>query len=303
MSTSRVLNQRTLLRILSSRRFLSSSSQKSSFLLPSTSSSSFSTYALYSRSSSRHYIKTTSTSRRFSSKAEEDKEDFDEDEEDEDDEIEETSEGGYGKWIILALIAGGMFYPIQDVEAFEDDATIPLGVAIKRNIAGWFEKDDTLLAPAQNPDSFGRIPRTLVMNLDGTIGHPEWSRESGWCVRKRPYLDELFQRAFHASYEFAIWETNSQHTSEQHLIDLDHLQLCRIRLFREHCNSRGMKAVKDLTRLGRDMERVVAIDYDDSVVEPKENCIKVSHFTDDQTDKELHRVYIYIYIDYIPTYY
>jgi len=55
-------------------------------------------------------------------------------------------------------------------------------------------------------------------------------------------------------------------------------------------NDKGLDSVKDLTRLGRDLNRTIVIDTDPMLCDTPENVIVVSEFVDNLHDEELSRV-------------
>ncbi len=203
-------------------------------------------------------------------------------------EIESTRASKWPFIILVSILVAG-FIPRQDLQA-DEEVKVYWCELWYRTVKGWFEKDETLLAPPITRDSFGRVPRTLVMNAKDTLGHPVWDRMVGWSIRKRPHFDELFQRAFYSNYEMVIWDSANSHEMEQHVADLDPLQICRIRLYRDQMNDKGLDSVKDLTRLGRDLNRTIVIDTDPMLCDTPENVIVVSEFVDNLHDEELSRV-------------
>lgn len=179
----------------------------------------------------------------------------------------------------------------QDALAQEDKSFYQ---SIKDSVFGESFEEPEYLIPASNPDQWGQIPRTLVLDFGGTICFPLWTRDGGWLVRKRPYCDELLHKAFLSSFELVIWSSGSQHTDEQNVQDFDMYGMCRQRLFRDNNTMQGFRMVKDLNKLGRDLNRLIVVESNPSRVYPSENVLKVSEFKDDINDQDLKRVMHFI---------
>eukprot|EP00808_Paulinella_micropora_P020349 g73632.t1 len=135
-----------------------------------------------------------------------------------------------------------------------------------------FKTDRTPLMPAQ----------TLVKVM--------WTRTHGYRLRKRPGVDALVKGAFMAGYELVIWDSE-QGTEDA---ELQHLELdqnfIQYHFFRDHTNFRRGRFVKDMSRLNRDMRRVVVVDSDKNGLLPQENAIDISPFLQDPTDQELFKI-------------
>ena len=154
--------------------------------------------------------------------------------------------------------------------------------------------DQSILLPMEVPDPYGRPVRTVCINLEKTMIYPMWTRDYGWVVRKRPYVDLFLERLARAGYEVVLFSDSNQFDSEQNVMDLDRMGILRHKLYKDATNFKQGRYVKDLSRLGRDLTRVVLVDhnYEDSALLQPDNAIHVSPFTDDLSDKELYRVLV-----------
>jgi TFIIF-interacting CTD phosphatase-like protein len=65
--------------------------------------------------------------------------------------------------------------------------------------------------PAPALDQFGRSPRTIVIDLEGTLVNCDWTREEGWIVTKRPGTDEFLSRLFQAGFEIVLFSENPEY--------------------------------------------------------------------------------------------
>jgi len=148
----------------------------------------------------------------------------------------------------------------------------------------------TMLLPPQLPDPYGRPVRTVVVNFESTLVSSEWTRDSGWIVSKRPYVSAFLEKLARCGYEVVLFTDQNQMDCEQSVMDLDQTGVIRHRLFKDSTNFARLHSVKDLNRLGRDMRNVVMIDHDyaTSGVLTPDNCIPISPWKNDLSDKELY---------------
>eukprot|EP00457_Paulinella_chromatophora_P010989 gb/GEZN01011108.1/.p1 GENE.gb/GEZN01011108.1/~~gb/GEZN01011108.1/.p1 ORF type:complete len:351 (-),score=23.81 gb/GEZN01011108.1/:48-1100(-) len=150
--------------------------------------------------------------------------------------------------------------------------------------------NQTPLMPPQVADPYGNYPRTLVLGFDHTLVHVLWDRHHGYRMRKRPGVDAFIKGAFMAGFEIVIW--NSDYGTED--VELQHMELdqnfIQYHFFRDHTNFKRGLFVKDLTRLNRDLRRVVVVDMDKSSIYPKDNALDVRPFEDDPNDVELLKI-------------
>lgn len=156
----------------------------------------------------------------------------------------------------------------------------------------FFAGDQSPLCDAPVPDPYGRRTRTVVVNFDGTLVCCVWTRHGGWVVRKRPGVDKFLEQCQKAGYEVILFSSKSQMDVGDFVGDLDPFGITRTRLFKDSCNFKEGRHVKDLTRLQRDLKSVVMIDHqghDTALLQPN-NCINISEFTDNPSDRELIKI-------------
>jgi len=72
------------------------------------------------------------------------------------------------------------------------------------------------------------------------------------------------------------------------LDDFDKKKLIKYRIYRRHCQQIDNAFVKDLSRLGRDLDRTIIVDnsYKNFSLQP-DNGIYVTSFYEDYNDREL----------------
>ncbi|KJP89235.1 hypothetical protein AK88_01113 [Plasmodium fragile] len=126
---------------------------------------------------------------------------------------------------------------------------------------------------------------TLVIDLNYVIAKLEYDRKSGWRVLKRPYAD-MFFKELSSFYEIVIWSEDNFPVAQEVISKWGIPAIgC---LHRDQCSRKRGHYVKDLKRLGRNLDRVVIIDHDSHafMLQP-ENGILIKEFHGDVNDKEI----------------
>lgn len=137
------------------------------------------------------------------------------------------------------------------------------------------------LATMKYPEN---IP-TLVLDLDKVILHLEHDSRQGWHVIKRPFADQFFKEISHY-YEVVIF------SDDVFPVALDiatkwNLPVTGV-LHRDFCKKKRNHYVKDISKLGRKLERVLIIDHDPAAFQLQpENGIAIRPFEGDTSDSEL----------------
>ncbi|KAF2305351.1 hypothetical protein GH714_004144 [Hevea brasiliensis] len=116
-------------------------------------------------------------------------------------------------------------------------------------------------------------------NIDGEF--------MNFYVLKRPGVD-AFLEALAAKYELVVFTAGLKEYASLVLTKLDVKGLISHRLYRDSCKEIDGKFVKDLSEVGRDLNRVVIVDDNPNcyIFHP-ENAVPVRPFIDDFGDREL----------------
>ncbi|CAG2168144.1 unnamed protein product, partial [Oppiella nova] len=137
--------------------------------------------------------------------------------------------------------------------------------------------DETLVHSSFKPISNADF--IVPVEIDGTI-HQVY-------VLKRPYVDEFLQRMGEL-YECVLFTASLAKYADPVADLLDKWGVFRSRLFRESCVFYRGNYVKDLGRLGRDLNKVVIVDNSPaSYIFHPDNAVPVASWFDDMTDTEL----------------
>lgn len=198
----------------------------------------------------------------------------------------------YANLFYVGLLAGGVAgagYLARDWDA-DEDAKVTGGISngytpglmwarFKQRFNSIFtyfqEPPFPDLLPDSPPEPYKR-PLTLVLTLDDLLIHSEWDAKNGWKTAKRPGVD-YFLGYLSQYYEIVLFGSNYMMYSEKIVEKLDPLRaFISYQLYKEHCYYKDGAHIKDLSKLNRDLSKVLIIDVDeDSIKLQPENAIKL----------------------------
>jgi len=136
------------------------------------------------------------------------------------------------------------------------------------------------------------IPHTLVLDLENTLVSSTWDRKYGWRYSKRPGVDK-FLLDMAQYYEIVLYSASMDAVAEPVVNSLDKQGCIMHRLYRDATYYHNGVHVKDLSRLNRNINRMIVIDDDISEVQfNPENVVRVKPYTDpnDRSDNTLARI-------------
>lgn len=126
---------------------------------------------------------------------------------------------------------------------------------------------------------------TLVMDLDKVLIKMEYDRAKGWQVKKRPGADE-FLNELQFYYELVIF-SDDVYPVAQDVVTKWGLRIPSV-LHREFCIRKKAHYIKDISKLGRKMEKLVMLDHDpEAFALQPENGILIKPYEGDADDIEL----------------
>ncbi|XP_031779638.1 carboxy-terminal domain RNA polymerase II polypeptide A small phosphatase 1 isoform X2 [Nasonia vitripennis] len=156
-----------------------------------------------------------------------------------------------------------------------------------------------LLPPVRNQDLHKKC---MVIDLDETLVHSSFKPINNAdfvvpveidgtvhqvYVLKRPYVDEFLQRMGEL-YECVLFTASLAKYADPVADLLDKWGVFRARLFRESCVFHRGNYVKDLNKLGRDLQQIIIVDNSPaSYIFHPDNAVPVASWFDDMTDSEL----------------
>lgn len=150
------------------------------------------------------------------------------------------------------------------------------------------EPSQPVLLPPPIGAAYGQTPYTLVLEMTGVLVKPEWTYKTGWRFKKRPYIDYFLKQCGPPNFELIIY-TQEQGVTAFPMIDaLDPLGYISYRLFRDSTKYVKGTHVKELNQLGRDMKRVIHIDWNEAACQTSpQNCFILPKWDGDTSDKTL----------------
>ncbi|XP_056289656.1 CTD (carboxy-terminal domain, RNA polymerase II, polypeptide A) small phosphatase-like a isoform X2 [Pseudoliparis swirei] len=156
------------------------------------------------------------------------------------------------------------------------------------------------LLPEVSIDDYGK--NCVVIDLDETLVHSSFKPISNAdfivpveidgtvhqvYVLKRPHVDEFLQKMGEL-FECVLFTASLAKYADPVADLLDQWGVFRARLFRESCVFHRGNYVKDLSRLGRELSKVIIIDNSPaSYIFHPENAVPVQSWFDDLMDTEL----------------
>jgi RNA polymerase II subunit A small phosphatase-like protein len=153
----------------------------------------------------------------------------------------------------------------------------PLSLADRRKPCLVLDLDETLVhssfKPVPNPDF------VIPVEIDGVV--------TDVYVLKRPWVDYFLEQCA-ARYEIVVFTASLSKYADPLLDFLDPRKTIKHRLFRESCYLHQGNYVKDLTSLGRAMEKTIIVDNSPhSYAFQPQNALPCGSFIDDPKDNDL----------------
>ena len=141
--------------------------------------------------------------------------------------------------------------------------------------------------PFLPPLDTNKYTYTLVVDLDETLVH-YIEEENRAYVQVRPYTD-YFLTEMTKYFEIVIFTAAAEDYADIVLNELDKNKIIKFKLYRKHTEQINGIFIKDLSKLGRDINKVIIIDNnkDNFSLQP-ENGLHICSFLGDQNDDELY---------------
>jgi len=133
------------------------------------------------------------------------------------------------------------------------------------------------------------VPHTLVLDLENTLVSSTWDRKYGWRHAKRPGVDK-FLTTMAQYYEIVLYTPSMDGLADQVVTNLDKHGCIMHRLYRDATYYINGLHVKDLTKLNRNINKIIMLDDNPEEVNlTPHNVIKVKPYNDpmDHDDKTL----------------
>ena len=152
----------------------------------------------------------------------------------------------------------------------------------ERNILTEINKEKEINPPFL-PKKEPKYKYSLILDLDETIVHYIKYKNSEY-VQVRPYLDD-FIKELSDYYEIIIFTASYQNYADLAINGIDIDKKIKYRLYRQHTMKIGNTIIKDLSKLGRDLKKIIIIDNcsENYSLQPK-NGINLIDFTGNNND-------------------
>uniref|UniRef100_A0A915Q3Q1 Mitochondrial import inner membrane translocase subunit TIM50 n=1 Tax=Setaria digitata TaxID=48799 RepID=A0A915Q3Q1_9BILA len=121
-------------------------------------------------------------------------------------------------------------------------------------------RDKLLPDPLKPP--YWQPKYTVVIELRNILVAPEWSYKMGNRVKKRPAVDYLLDVIGYPNFEVVIYTSETALNANPIVEALDSKQKIMYKLYRDCCKYMNGVYVKDLSKLNRDLSKVIYIDFD-----------------------------------------
>ena len=146
--------------------------------------------------------------------------------------------------------------------------------------------ENEIKVPYLPPINKNKYKYTLVVDLDETLVHYVEEEDKAY-VQVRPFAD-YFLNELGKYFEIVIFTAAAEDYADIVLKELDKNNSVSYKLYRKHTNQSNGIFLKDLNKLGRDINKVCIIDNnkENFGLQP-ENGLHISSFVGDQNDNEL----------------
>ena len=133
------------------------------------------------------------------------------------------------------------------------------------------------------------------MELRDLLVHPEWSFETGWRFKKRPGVDFLLETIAMPKYEVVIFTSEPATMAFPITESLNTKGTIMYTLFRDSTHYKNNVYMKDLSRINRDMSKVIVIDTEKAKVSPNaENALVIPPWDGNMADRSLYDLAMFL---------
>ena len=174
------------------------------------------------------------------------------------------------------------------------------------------EEKSNYLLPSKSSNQ-----KTLVLDLDETLVHSQLmpfniksdiklkieleNEMHDIFILFRPGLQQFLEK-MGKIFEIVIFTASISSYADPLLDIIDKNNLCKYRLYREHCTEINNCFIKEIKKLGRDLKDVIIVDNSPlSYYFNPENGIPISSWFDDKNDKELYNISVILeFLSFVP---
>ncbi|KAJ3205259.1 mitochondrial inner membrane protein required for protein import [Entophlyctis luteolus] len=151
------------------------------------------------------------------------------------------------------------------------------------------EPPSVKLLPDPLPEPYQR-PYTLCLELNDSLVHLVWDKDYGWRMATRPGVKQ-FISYLSRYYEIVIFTTSLNYVAQPVIETLDPYHYIMYSLYRDSTRLMGIKHVKDLSCLNRDLGKIIVVDTDPENFQLQpENGIQLKAWKGEDNDDELSKL-------------
>ncbi|KAJ1555123.1 mitochondrial inner membrane protein required for protein import [Nowakowskiella sp. JEL0078] len=195
--------------------------------------------------------------------------------------------------VLIVGISGWIYLGWDEDEDLKDKKLSSKKLALEPEKRSYSRLTKSVYSPIEEkilpdvlPGPYGR-PFTLVVELNDSLAHLDWNKESGWRVATRPGLKQ-FLAYLSKFYEIVIFSSSPGFISQPVVESIDPLGFSMYRLYREHTHYIKGKYIKDVTHLNRDPSKVIVLDVKpENISLQPENGILMKPWKGESGDKGL----------------
>ncbi|XGW02818.1 hypothetical protein V3C99_014668 [Haemonchus contortus] len=144
------------------------------------------------------------------------------------------------------------------------------------------------LLPDPLPHPYIQPKYTLVIEMKNVLVHPDWTYKTGYRFAKRPALDYFLDVVGYPNFEVVIYTSESMMTAHPVVDSFDPKQRIMYRLYRDCTKYMHGQHVKDLSKLNRDLSKVIFIEVDPKAAQLNpENMLLVPEWKGNMDDTSL----------------
>ena len=128
-----------------------------------------------------------------------------------------------------------------------------------------------------HPPEMSYVPHTLVLDLDDTLILSDWRRERGWRVFKRPGAAD-FLKHMAQFYEVVVFSEQLSTYVDPIVERLDPQHFLAGRLYREATQYKNGEYLRDLSKLNRDVGKVIYVTARPKTAMQSENVVVINPY-------------------------
>jgi import inner membrane translocase subunit TIM50 len=128
-----------------------------------------------------------------------------------------------------------------------------------------------------HPPEVSYVPHTLVLDLDDTLILSDWRRERGWRVFKRPGAND-FLKHMAQFYEVVVFSEQLSTYVDPIVERLDPSHFLAGRLYREATQYKNGEYLRDLSKLNRDVGKVIYVTARPKTAMQSENVVVINPY-------------------------